>query len=278
VIRRLPWLLLWAPALAQAQSFECAPATGSSFTQVWTESNRCIPVAIGRGGDLVRSRASIVEAAFRRWEGNGCSDVQFDFRGRTSDPVGFDPRRDDNENVVLSTGDAEMLAMFGDSELLAVTLTSFSTATGEIFDADIVVNDALFDFEEVVDADRCAREDEEIFDLENTLAHEVGHLLGFAHNADEASTLFGSSPPCETQKRTLASLDVEGLCRVYPAGGSSRACRAPANYEVGDTSRFRDQCGGGCSCRGHGSAGTGSVVILAGLGLAWALRRRFSGR
>jgi len=277
VIQRLPWLLLWAPALAHAQSFECSPATGSSFTQVWNDSNRCLPIAIGRGGALVRDRASTVESAFRRWEGSGCSDVQFDFRGRTNGPVGFNPDRDDNENVVVSTTDAEMVAMFGDRDLLAVTLTSFSTATGEIFDADIVVNDALFDFEQVADPDQCAQQDREVFDLENTLAHEVGHLLGFAHNADEASTLFGSSPPCETRKRSLTPLDVDGLCSVYPSDGPSRACRAPATYEVGDTSRFRDQCSGGCSCQSHGRPALSSLVLsLVLIGLL--LRRRFSGR
>lgn len=268
----LPWVLCLWPSLAQGQNFECSPATGSSFTQVWTDSNRCIPVAVGRQGALVRERASIVESAFRRWSRSPCSDVEFEFRGETSAPIGFDPRLRDNENVVLSTNDADMLAMFGDRRLLAVTLTSFSTATGEIFDADIIVNDALFDFEQVGDPNSCAASGEEVFDLENTLAHEVGHLLGFAHNEDESSTLFGSSPACEVQKRSLAPIDVDGLCAVYPAEGSSQACRAPDSYEVGDTGPFRNQCRGGCQCRDSGRREENSLWLLLGLALLMAAR------
>jgi hypothetical protein len=105
-------------------------------------------------------------------------------------------------------------------------------------------------------------------DLQNTLTHEAGHFLGLAHpcRADVPPTdpqscsrptpgnvPFGqrtmspTTQPGETQKRTLSSDDVAGVCAIYP------------------------EPSGGCGCGGGGGLGSASLVLLV---LALRPRRR----
>jgi hypothetical protein len=108
------------------------------------------------------------------------------------------------------------------------------------------------------------------YDLQNTVTHEAGHVVGLAHPCDDAGTPACGSPlpPWETvpyvertmypstavgevTKRSLSPDDVGGVCAIYPAQG------------------------GGCGCGPGGSTGglAAAVLALAALALRPRLRR-----
>ena len=94
---------------------------------------------------------------------------------------------------------------------LAITSVVYRRASGQILDADIDLNgrDYLWtDTTEPTLADT---------DVENTLTHELGHLLGLAHANDPLATMYFESVPGDLEKRSLAEDDIAGLCFVYPA-------------------------------------------------------------
>ncbi len=283
------------PHSATAQSFICTAVPDSSpqLTQVWNQ--RCLPYFINNttGSNIFEgdARKQLVAQSFAVWSGNNCTDLSFLDAGESDQDAGFNPSRCDNKTVVLAVNDrASLNRHFDGANLLAVTLTSFSLETGEIFDADILANDVGFEFDDVSDPTACRAGTEQPYDLRNTLVHEMGHFIGFDHTSAVEATMFASAPPCEIKKRDLEQVDIDGVCSVYPAGGPPRACAAPPNNDYdngqGDPTPFRDQCNNlgeectgnsGCSCAAHPRADT---ATFAGLWLFLGLigLRRFSGR
>ncbi|HEX9049603.1 MAG TPA: peptidase M10 [Anaeromyxobacter sp.] len=105
------------------------------------------------------------------------------------------------------------------------------------------------------------------YDLQNTVTHEAGHVIGLAHPCGDPGTPACSSPlpPFETvpyaertmypattmgeiSKRTLSADDVAGVCAIYP------------------------RTSGGCGC-GSGGAPGALAALLALLALRPRLRR-----
>ena len=281
-------------APGSAAAFECSVVDDcdetdlacrlDSLTVGWNQ--RCIPVWVHAGDPLFGSEAgqALVRAAFDRWTAEvDCTDMEIVFVGTTSDRSGFDSSEPDRQtNVVLATRDRSELELAG-PEVIGLTLSSFSPETGEIFDADILLNLNAAEFVQVEeDTAACASPTPlQPWDIENTLVHEVGHFLGFDHVSDEQATMYAFSPPCEVQKRDLAPDDVAAVCSVYPVGEPVRTCRPPMSYALarGDPSTLRNQCeralDEGCGCRTRSGQDVGGVLPV-GLGLAlWlGFRRR----
>jgi len=120
--------------------------------------------------------------------------------------------------VVTDGGDATNTVRWGDREddpdlergVLGLTFLSYATSTGEIRDADIVLNARNFAW--TVDPSECTNE----YDLQSALTHELGHLLGLAHSlGHHEAVMFATSDACETTKRTLAGDDRAGLDALY---------------------------------------------------------------
>lgn len=276
-------------AARSAAAYVCTPVTDAegrpvspAASQVWV--NRCLPYFINRSAELFsgETRRQLVQQSFQVWQGNACTDMEFLDLGYTDQDVGFDPRASDNENVITSVQDAAQVAnYFPEANMVAITITAFSTASGEIFDADIVVNAAGFAFEDVESPVACATRTPALFDLRAILIHEMGHFIGFDHSPDVESTMYFSAPACETKKRSLTNDDIQGLCSVYAAGQAPKTCAPPtiAYDDVAGHQPFRDQCenklngtDGGCTCTGAQTAsGPLGLALLFG---AVLLRRK----
>jgi hypothetical protein len=114
------------------------------------------------------------------------------------------------------------------ADALALTVVTYDVESGEILDAEIRVNDEV---DWTIGGESDAGGDA-VFDVQNTLAHEVGHLLGLAHSNAEAATMYASSAPREVQKRDLHEDDLAGFGYLYdvspPAAELSAAPRGGA--------------------------------------------------
>ncbi len=262
---------------------ECDPARNTcpapTPTQVWMQ--RCIPYYISSAGTLLDSQAreQLVIQSFAVWSKEACTDIEFRYMGRTTETEAWDPTQPRiNKNVIASIEDGHE-GFDEDPRLLALTLTRYAVATGEIFDADIILNTAAQTFDDVSDPLVC-RSQTRAFDLRNTLVHEIGHFIGFDHTNVPAATMAASASACETEKRDLGPDDQMAICTVYPKGEDAKTCVQPASYTPSnsDPTAFRSQCDrpaieevpGGCSCGVGGPEGASLLALLAS---AWGLTR-----
>ena len=286
-------ILIFGTLMRSALGFECLPVEQSGppvITQGWNQ--RCIPYSIRRGDPLFNGETleALVRDSFEVWSSReSCTDLELLFVGYTDQGAGFDSTQpDEQQNVVLSTNDAtEADNIFnGDSTILAVTLTTFSPESGEIFDADIVMNLLSSRFEIVDNPLECRRRslNNQAFDIQNTLVHEIGHFVGFDHVDDVTATMLAQAAPCEVIKRDLASDDIDAVCTTYPAGRPLQTCQPPPTYNLaqGDPAVFRGQCeralDEGCGCRTSSNASIDYAIILGFMGLWFAVRNRRRGQ
>lgn len=66
------------------------------------------------------------------------------------------------------------------------------------------------------------------FYVENTGAHEFGHLLGLGHSSVEIAAMWPYSGACETIRETLDPDDVAGLRSLYPGSTSTPTSTVPS--------------------------------------------------
>jgi Matrixin len=139
--------------------------------------------------------------------------------------------------------------------LLATTHLTYRVSDGAIEDADVVINAAEFVW--TVSPGNCADE----YDLESSLAHELGHLLGLGHpGADHPeATMFATSSQCETLKRDLAGDDQAGI-----------------DYLYGEVPPPRSSVVEPAACGAGGTSG-GWATAIALAALAWLARSKRAG-
>jgi hypothetical protein len=108
-----------------------------------------------------------------------------------------------NRNVVRFEANGEARA----HGALAITVLTYDSETGEILDADIVLN-GIHPFS----AEGAAQ----AFDLQNVLTHELGHFLGLGEDTDDLhATMYAYSEVGETTKRVLDEEDIARIMALY---------------------------------------------------------------
>lgn len=148
---------------------------------------------------------------------------------------------------------------------IGVTTTFYSPSTGQLYDGDIELNAApnangsRFIFT-VVNGPVCptgtGNQNCVATDLQNTMTHEVGHLLGLAHSPSRTSTMSAEAVPGETSKRTLDADSIRFLCDVYPKGGFTKQCvLKKADSQLGVTAR-------GCAIVGAPASALALVISV----------------
>jgi hypothetical protein len=147
-----------------------------------------------------------VKASFDQWNDHQGCDLTLKYGGSTPEAAVGYLRDGDNTNLVVFEDDEWPF----DSSALAVTLTTFNTRTGELLDADIIINGADYTWGNGTRGDQ--------HDLANSLTHEVGHFIGLEHSDEMSATMFPSASPGEIAKRDLDLDDIAGLASLYGTG------------------------------------------------------------
>jgi len=207
--------------------------------------------AAGTGDLAGTNEEAVIGASFATWVGiSGCqppnnsTDITFTpLAARVDrDLVGFD---------FLDPAANENLIIFRDKDwphsdrIIALTTTTYSAQTGEIFDGDIEFNSEEFTF---ADLDGCCpncngntRDDPDpecrFTDLANTAVHEIGHILGLGHpdewgeldpSCAKGSTMCATAKLGDIDKRSLACDDRDGVVFKYPAATANQYAEQPS--------------------------------------------------
>lgn len=176
-----------------------------------------------------------------------------------------------NESVIVVRNRSEWTSLPDhDSLALALTLIWHDKKTGEILDVDMELNGGAGTFTDCK-ATTCKNTN---IDLQNTVTHEAGHLLGLGHSSVRGATMQPSTTMSpEIEKRDLAADDIMGYCALElpdgPCKGSSCTCPTPPVY-----SSHRTVTACNCHAVGQPHAGHGAAALSAMLLACLWLRRR----
>ncbi|MET0387055.1 MAG: matrixin family metalloprotease [Polyangiales bacterium] len=126
--------------------------------------------------------------------------------------------------VVLRTGEEWSRLPDHDSNALALTLLWHDKKTGEILDVDMELNGGSGTFTDCA-VDACTVASNMKVDLQNTVTHEAGHLLGLGHSTARGSTMEASTTRSgEQEKRNLEPDDEAGYCSLELPTGPCPTC------------------------------------------------------
>ncbi len=200
-----------------------------------------------------------VHASFQAWEG-ASSAIHYQYAGY----VGSGAQANDGRNIVYW--------VYGgwpyDPSLAAITFRYFDMTDGSIVDADILFDGDNYDWS--IGGDD--------FDIQNSATHEVGHFGGLGHSLDPSSTMYATTYPRETDKRSLDADDIAGLDVLY--GGVIVSSTSNKQVVGTSSSGANGGGGGGCSLARSPSAATGPgelttvIFVLAFLAFRRRARRR----
>lgn len=163
-----------------------------------------------------------IQTSYSRWTvGSGtdrvaCTSFQNMYDGTFSSPTGTSAiSGNDSANRMIWLGGTSW--RYG-SSTLGVTTTAWYQGSGEIFDADMEMNNNI--------PWKLSGTGPQ-YDVESITTHEAGHWAGLDHTANTTAIM----TPLYTQgeiKRQLTTLDVDDICNVYPqsapAGTQGSSC------------------------------------------------------
>lgn len=197
--------------------------------------------------------------------------------GLTSNPTGYDPFGS-NANTVSFRPRWEDDALHRPGTI-AITVVTFDSLTGEIFDADIELNSRtdtnaggfVFASGRMPEPDEC--------DLQTILTHEFGHFLGLAHSSVTRAVMYPTAGLGEIRS-DLNSDDSAGICAIYPerAAPGGRCIGIPYGGLATTPGGATVVGPGNVSCAaGRRPRGEHGALALAALGAVALLRRRRAG-
>ena len=240
--------VLLAPSLAHAYR-RSTTTSDPAVPLFWSRREHSFSLAAHTSPVPDAELRAAIGRSFRTWSEVGCTDVRVALGADTrAVRTNFDGGMHDGESLLVFR-DAWPIEL---SETLAITTVVFRPTTGEILDADVDF-DAEYHTWSALDPPTGD-------DVENTLTHELGHYLGFAHVGDVEATMFYYAGAAETLKRDLSADDERAVCEVYPRGAATPVQRGS-----------RPALTNGCAI-GAGSTSLGGALLA--LAAVWLLASR----
>jgi MYXO-CTERM domain-containing protein len=229
-------------------------------------NRRCMEYSIDARGskDLTIDQVTeIVRSSFDAWLAVECADGMPPFEVRETMDMSMCDRAEYNTDA----GNVNTVAFVNDWEdreydpaAYALTTVWHNTRTGEIYDADIEINEQRGAYGICPPVDGCS---DGTIDLQNVLTHEAGHFFGLGHTQPEHAfaVMYAVSPPGEVGKRVLRTDDIEGFCSIYPAGSLPDSCSFTPRHGLDLSCDGDDGCG--CSAPGAGDDARSPKLVLA---------------
>jgi len=214
----------------------------------------------------------VVATAFQRWLDADCGD------GSHPDlSIETYPQVDCSDIGYKENGPNQNQWAFRDDDwpygatidgVLALTLLTVNTKSGEIYDVDVEFNSYQSHFTlDTVNPD---------IDLPSVVQHESGHFLGLDHSNVQGATMQAGYSAKDLSMRTLAPDDEAGICNAVPPDSATGSCDAEPRH--GFSTSCTKPSSQGCSIAAAGlSRRPGTEIVIACFGLmlsAAAVRRR----
>ncbi len=262
---------------------KAAVLAGVSLVLTWASSAHAFVVKHTAGGQVVHwdgahvsyvvdgsvshaadGASAAVSGAAQGWSGaSGAPTLS------TSSGSGASRPAVDGKNTVLYAADGYAPA----GAALAITVLSFDESTGAIVDADIVINGkrrfavlpagatAPAGTRPVSTEGAASSGDDQVFDLQHVVAHEVGHSLGLGDDpTEQAALMYPYSMPDDATVRSPESDDLAGIDAAYAGQTEAPASRG---------------CGGASVAGGRvGQRDAWMAWALVAMAGAWLLSRR----
>ncbi|XXF75805.1 hypothetical protein P2318_22435 [Myxococcaceae bacterium GXIMD 01537] len=248
-------------------------AMEAAFDTWRTQSALCSDFVFTRGPDVVNPRVGYVKAT--EAEPRPVNENVILYREISCDDI---VAEDDPCRTAKTCGNEYGCWSHPDA-VIGLTTSTHSVVTGEVLDSDIELNGSqpggspgfLFT---TVDSPPCSGAQASscvAVDIQNTLTHELGHVMGLDHVTTPGSTMEASAPPGETRKRVLDVGSAEGFCTIYPRGLPPTQCLEPREKGLALTGDTRLGC-----AAGGGSLASAALLSLGALLRAARAQRRGS--
>lgn len=173
------------------------------------------------------SEFTAIYRSFETWENVECVNIDFEFEGFVENIKAEHNPDGKNENLIIWIKDKkEWLSGKKEKNMIALTTLTYDKFTGQIVDADIELNDWNFYFTTTT-----IKEDI-VIDVQNTMTHEIGHMLGLDHSDVAESTMYETAPSGDTKKRDLHKDDIDGVCHIYGKNQNNNDNYIPDNSTI----------------------------------------------
>ena len=200
----------------------------------WPEA--CLSYAIDERGSVWMDFEDVeqaIDTAFATWQNTTCGGEPVDliFKPQASSTCQRAEFNGQSGNVNTIAFLDPFISQCDDQyprNAFAVTIVWHDPESGRIFDADMLVNDALGPYA-LCPESGCPEgtiANPGPADLQSIITHEAGHFIGIGHSDLETATMFPSALRVDTTKRTLAADDIDAVCTIYPPGDLDQSCNA----------------------------------------------------